>query len=365
LACAAKWKFQYISDLFIARYTKDNALVWFRNYGGQNAQAWATPNSIDIGLGGEAVVTGYFDGTFDFGRGWVTNDHPANVSRQRGTFLASYSAAGTATWVRGFSPRPDPGLRADSGGLAVAVDGAGNIGLTGLFMGVLDLGGATLRSTNESGSSKDSADIFIAQFTGAGTHSWSHRAGDAFEDRGTAVAFTPTGALVAAGYLAGTTNFGGANLTNPSPTLPGFGTFPERDIFLAQYSGSGAHQWSKNFVPANPDGFHRGQVQSLTTAANGDIILGGAIVNDVNFGGGPLPKTANNLDAYVAKFDVSGAHKWSGRHGAAWDDVTNGVAVNSAGEVFATGYCEKQIGTLPAHPDSAIMPDVFVVKLSS
>jgi hypothetical protein len=351
-------------DLFVARYTKDNALAWVRNYGPQDAHAWATPNAVAVGPAGEAVVTGYFDGTFDFGKGWITNDHAANVTGQRGTFLASYSAAGVPSWTRGFSLRPDPGMLADSGGLAVAVDGQGNVGLTGLFTGMLNLGGSDLKSTNAS-SSKDSADIFIAEFTSAGTHSWSKRFGDAYEDRGTAVAFEPNGALVAAGYYAGTINFGGGALTNPSPTLPGFGTFPEQDLFLVQFSGAGAHQWSQHFVPANPDGFHGGQAQSLAIGGNGDIVMGGTIVNDVDFGGGPLPKDANDLDAYVAKFASSGAHKWSHRYRATWDDVTEGVATNGAGEVFATGYYEKQIGTLPAHPDSAIMPDVFVVKLAS
>jgi hypothetical protein len=99
--------------------------------------------------------------------------------------------------------------------------------------------------------------------------------------------------------------------------------------------------------------------------ASGNIVLGGAIRNDTDFGGGPLPDTSNNPDAYVAKFSAGGAYLWARSFGSQWgDNRTHGVAVNAGGEVFATGSWEEKIESFFPHPDTARTADRFLVKLS-
>ncbi len=205
-------------------------------------------------------------------------------------------------------------------------------------------------------------------------------------DRGLSVAFEPDGSLVGGGYFSGSVNFGGQTLTNPT-IVNGYGTFPEGDMYLVQYSPTGVHQWSKNFVPSDPHGLVT-MATGLATAPNGDIVVGGQIFNSIDFGGGVLSACHINPDndAFVAKFTASGTHRWSHRWGTyPYDDMVNGVAVNGAGEVLAVGKFGKEIdfggndGHLFIHPklDANGKPvlnsdgtpqgleDGFVVKLSS
>jgi hypothetical protein len=82
-------------------------------------------------------------------------------------------------------------------------------------------------------------DIFVAKYAGSdGHHIWSTRFGDVSNDAGNAVAVDATGNVVVTGSFSGIVNFGGGSLTSSAATA---------DIFLAKFSSSGNHVWSKRF----------------------------------------------------------------------------------------------------------------------
>jgi hypothetical protein len=62
----------------------------------------------------------------------------------------------------------------------VAVDGAGNVLLTGDFDGTVDFGGGPLTSAG-------SDDIFVAKLDAQGNHLWSKRFGDSYYQQADAV----------------------------------------------------------------------------------------------------------------------------------------------------------------------------------
>ncbi len=371
-----------LTNVYVARYTKDNALVRVAAYHG-GAQSWANPTAVAVGPAGEVVLTGYMVGTFDFGaQPPARSANDPSITGQRDLFLASWSATGTPNWSKAYSPHASNGRLGDAGAYSVAIDEQGNIGVAGFYKGTMSFGGNTFTSAKECvapdhvadcakkdpSQRKDSNDAFIAEYTGSGGHVWSKAFGGPAEDRSYAVAFEPNGALVAAGLFTGTVDFGGGPLTNRfQEQLPGglnYGASWESDIFLVQYSGSGAHQWSKHFVPT---GFANNSAlpQALTVAPNGDLLLGGSVQRDVDFGGGPLNWSgeAANDDAFVARFTATGAHRWSRRFGTwPYEDRTKGVAVNAAGDVTAVGSWTKQIG--PLGPKDESLEDIFVVRLS-
>src|SRR5678815_18543 len=68
-------------------------------------------------------------------------------------------------------------------------------------------------------------------------HFWSQRFGGTGDDLGLAVAVDGSGNVVVAGTFQNVANFGGGNFTSA-------GSY---DIFLAKYSASGVHQWSRRF----------------------------------------------------------------------------------------------------------------------
>src|SRR3954464_8572990 len=352
-----------LSNVYIARYTKDNALVRVDAYHGANTQSWANPTAVAVGPAGEVVLAGYMVGTFDFGTAQPAKSANQPGDGRRDLFLASWSASGAPRWAKNSSPGASDGRSADAGVSSIAVDAAGNVGVAGFYKGTMNLGGGTFTSTLECiapdhvaqcaqrspSQRKYSYDILMAEFTAAGAHIWSKAFGSPAEDRAYVVAFEPNGVLVAAGLFAGTVDFGGGPLTNRFHEQQGpydYGASWESDIFLVQYSSAGAHQWSKHFVPSD-FAFVSGMPQALTVAPNGDLVLGGSISRDVDFGGGPLPWSgeAPNDDAFVARFAATGAHKWSRRFGTwLFEDRTKGLVVHGGGEITAVGSWSQQIG---------------------
>ncbi len=68
----------------------------------------------------------------------------------------------------------------------------------------------------------------------------------------------------------------------------------------------------------------------------------------------------HNLDAFAAKYTSAGAHVWSSRWGAAWDDRANGVGVDANGVAIVAGSSGGTIGGMISHG----LDDGFVVAVS-
>ena len=58
------------ADLFVAAYSPANAHVWSRRYGATNTQSGS---AISVGSNNRIVVAGYFTGSIDFGSGLKNN----------------------------------------------------------------------------------------------------------------------------------------------------------------------------------------------------------------------------------------------------------------------------------------------------
>lgn len=118
---------------------------------------------------------------------------------------------------------------------SVAVDGTGNVLLTGAFAGTVDFGGGPLTSAG-------AYDIFVAKFDSAGNHLWSKRFGDASAQYGQSVAVDPAGNALLTGYFAGTADFGGGPLTSGGAN----------DIFVAKLASVGT-TYSVGGIAEQPD----------------------------------------------------------------------------------------------------------------
>jgi hypothetical protein len=136
-------------------------------------------------------------------------------------------------------------------GYAVAYDSSGDLIVTGEVGPGVNLGGGVLPCTG-------SRNPVLAKFTAAGAHMWSQCfAGGLGSGGGTAVAVDPNGNILVTGNLYGTVDFGGGPLTSAG----GF------DIFVAQYTATGAHMWSKRFGGTTADAMvGETDSESLSTA---------------------------------------------------------------------------------------------------
>lgn len=77
--------------------------------------------SIAVDGAGNAIVTGTFQGTASFGGSALTSEGATEV------FVAKYGAAGTHVWSMRL------GGWNDDGGMGVATDASGHVGVTGYF----------------------------------------------------------------------------------------------------------------------------------------------------------------------------------------------------------------------------------------
>ena len=251
--------------------------------------------------GTNVVLAGHFSGSIDFGLGLLSG-----VGSDNEIFLAKLGLDGTTTWAKRFN-----GGSAGSSSNGVATDADGNVLVTGWFNGSIDFGGGPLVSAG-------GTDIFLAKFDKTGAHLWSQRFGDpAVEQGGMDVKADQAGNVVVEGYLTGSANFGGGSLS-----AVGSGT---RNLFVAKFTPSGTHVWSKVF---GGSGGATGAILAVDTM--GGVLLTGAFGDSIDFGGGPLAgSTLAKGDMFLAKLTSAGAHVWSHHFGGPTSKWAVGVGVAS------------------------------------
>ncbi len=251
-------------DIFVVKFTSDGSYLWSKSFGDTLYQR---PTNIAIDAARNVVLTGYFDGTVDFGGDSLESKGYSDI------FMAKFASDGSHLWSNSFG---DKHLQFPEG---VAMDHSGNIVLTGGFTGTVDFGGGTLTSAGD-------FDIFVVKFTSGGFHLWGKRFGGVYHQFGAGIATDAAGNVVVGGYIDGTVDFGGGALTSAG----------DYDIFVARFTSGGTHLWSKNFGDAD--------VQILTGVAvdaTGKVLATGWFRSTVNFGGGTLT-SAGEEDVFVAKF---------------------------------------------------------------
>jgi hypothetical protein len=257
-------------DIFVAKLSANGAHLWSRRYGGP---AMDLGNAVAADGGGDAIVTGSFQGVVDFGGGSRTSAGYHDI------FLLKLDAYGNHAWSHGF------GGAVNDHGHGVAVDGGDNVLVTGEFRGTADFGGGPLTSAGNE-------DIFVARYNAGGTHQWSRRFGDAyFAQAGFDVAADADGGAVVTGWFWGTADLGGGMLVSAG----------EKDAFIAKYDTVGAHQWSGRFGDTGWDaGF------GLDTDGAGNVAVTGAFEVSVDFGGGTLVNPGGPsfgcTDIFVVKY---------------------------------------------------------------
>jgi len=265
-------------------------------------------------------------------------------------FVAKYSGtSGAYLWANiliGF---------ATDVGRGVAVDANGNVIVVGSFqMYAMDATGNILLT------SAGGSDIFIVKYSATGVRQWIKGLGGPSEDIAYGVAVDSAGNIVVTGAFAGTVDFGGGPLTSA-------GSY---DLFLAKYSPTGAHLWSKSLGSTDLDTAYAVAVDR-SVGSNGlpvdNIVIAGAFQGTSSFGGAPLT-SAGLRDILVAKYSSAGTHLWSKSFGSTADDIAYGVAVDASGNAFVTGYFQGTVdfssglggGTLT----SAGVVDVFLLSLA-
>jgi FlgD Ig-like domain/Beta-propeller repeat len=320
-------------DIFVAKYDANGAHLWSQRFGGpgdDKALAVALDGS------GNIFVTGYFNGTVNFGGGNLVTAWGNDM------FLAKYNASGAHQWSQRFGGVS--GEVGNAAGIAVAVDGSGNVLATGDFNGTANFGGGNFASAGN-------LDIFLAKYNANGVHQWSQHFGSFFDDSGAAVAVDGSGYIFMTGFFNHLVDFGGG----------AFDTGAGSDVFLAKYDANGVHQWSRSFGNA-----YDAHGTGLAVDGSGNVVVTGGFSGTVDFGGGGIASAGFSTDIFLAKYNTNGVHQWSKRFGGGNVDVGSAVAMDGSGNVVVTGSFENSVyfgGNLGW--SSAGASDMFIARFSA
>jgi hypothetical protein len=339
-------------DAFLVRYDDAGNQVWARQFGGTGDEfIWTVASDLD----GGAVLAGYTESDLAGFNGW------------RDAFAARYDASGTQLWVRQFGT-----VRSDiardiilwrdpataQSGLYITGNTAGdlagpNAGSNDVFLAALHPGtgstlwsrqfgsdlselgrGLALDTTTQppgvyivgdtygalpgGGGSAGGLDIFLTRFDSAGNQLWTRQFGSSAADFGFAIAEDGVGGVFVAGATAG------------DLAAPNAGSY---DAWIARYDSSGNRLWIHQFGTPQWD-----EVFTLTSDGAGGVYAAGGTEGSL---GRPNPGAS---DAFIARFDHSGAMQWLTQFGTGSPDGAVSLARRPAGGAFVAGYTDGALG---------------------
>lgn len=244
-------------DIFALELSSDGTPLWARAFGSAGLD-YAL--GAAVGPDGTIALSGSFEGVIDLGGGPLT-------SEDEDAFVVVLDAGGAHRWSRRFG-----GASHDLAD-GIAIGGAGDIAVGGLFSESIDLGGGPMFA-------EGAFDAFVASFDATGAHRWSRRFGgpDAMTYF-TRIGADGAGNVVGFGTFTDSITLGGVAVH----AAPGSGSSTAEDLFVVKLDPGGSEAWSRTF---GGPGIERPFGLAITAA--GGVVLTGDFQGTVDFGAGSL-----------------------------------------------------------------------------
>ncbi|WP_460473558.1 Ig-like domain repeat protein, partial [Emticicia fontis] len=301
-------------DILVAKFNSSGVLQWAKRAGGTgDDRAYSLAVS-----GTEVYVTGSFAGTANFNTPSASGSNELVNSGSDG-FIVKYNVSGDVQWIK----------RTGGSGRGITLSGT-DIYVTGDFAGTANFNNPSASGSNELVSAGLS-DVYLAKYNTSGDIQWVRRGGGT----GTEISY---GAIVASGsdiYIAGafesTSNFNTpSNGATNAVTSAGVS-----DIFLAKFNSSGVCQWARRGGGTNND-YAYGVAVMGTDVYVGGVFLGTANFNTPSASGTFEIVDVLNGDAFLAKYNASGAIQWVKRAGGLYLEGATDIKTSDT-NIFMVG----------------------------
>jgi hypothetical protein len=265
---------------------------------------------IAVDTTGNAYITGNTDGDLDGNTNAGRND----------IFVSKYDGIGTRIWTKLL------GTAGYDHGRGIAVDPNGNAYLTGSTNGDLE-GNAFVGSY----------DIFVSKYDTDGTRLWTRQLGTTESDHSYGIAVDPSGNVYITGFTEG--------------DLDGNANAGYRDIFVSKYDTDGTRLWTRQLGTTEAEYGY-----GIVVDPSGNAYITGKTHGD-------LDGNANtgNEDIFVSKYDTNGVLQWTSLLGTAGNESGSGIAADSNGNVYITGYTN---GDLDGNTNAG-GEDIFISKFNT
>ena len=278
-------------DIYLSKYASDGTLLWQIGIGSANNDQ---VSAIATDTGGNILMSGRFQGTFDFDPSdsvQITSSNPSNALEG---FLARYNGeTGALMEYRDLTSGGSIDIR------SIRIDQYNDVFIGGQFSQAVDFdfGGGTYPQT----SFQNSGDCFVGRYYGDLQLIWMNIIGS----QTPAIDFISDIALGSDGFVYSTGMLGGT-----ADILPGAGVFnltAVSDAFLIRYSqNDGSLSWGFSIGGTSLD-----IGNSLLVGDDGGIVLAGSMNSssmdvDPGFAINTLTKTGSNAAPFLLKYTANG-----------------------------------------------------------
>jgi hypothetical protein len=340
------------SDAYMSKFNSEGEFQWVQTWGGATWDDDASASRVCVSKSGRVYVAGWFDGIIDLDPGPGEDIHtgPTGVST---CFLSAFDSDGNYQWGVVWGPSeawdmicdsqenvyitgaaggdcdydPGPGTDIWSGrayltkfspsgehlwarawepehnvqGNGVAVDGSGNVYVSGFFYYATDFDpGPGVDEHTAVGL----PDAFLSKFDSEGNYQWArnweNNGYDEWSDYTGTCAVDASGDIYVAGAYSATVDF------DPGPGVEEKNHFADGDLYLSKFDPQGEFQWVDTWGQSS--GLH----DVVMDVALGDpplVYLTGMFDKDADFWPGPEEdwhKVHETLDAFLTRIPLDG-----------------------------------------------------------
>jgi hypothetical protein len=220
-------------------------------------------------------------------------------------------------------------------GYAVAVDGSGNLYVTGRSSASWN-GPNGESPLHAFAGPSGQGNIVVLKLNSTGAYQWHTFAGGDLTDAASDIAIDGSGNLYVAGYT-------GSSWNGPSNESPLHAYSGANDFFVLKLNSSGTYQWHTFYGSVDED-----FGSEISLDASGNLYVTGSCGSSWDGPGGEIPLNAftgsGNADAsvftesiFVIKLDSSGAYQWHTFYGSNETDIGNSLVVDDSGYVYVGG----------------------------
>ncbi|HRJ30130.1 MAG TPA: SBBP repeat-containing protein [Cyclobacteriaceae bacterium] len=300
-------------DAFLVKFNSSGGFQWSVDYGGSG-------NDYGSSVSTDATGNIYLAGTTNSTTGISSSGHQNTFGGGTfDSFLAKFNPQGVRLWATYYG-----GTGSDSG-RDVTTDGSGNVYLAGTTQSfsAIAIGG-------HQNSNSGAGDAYLVKFNTNGERQWATYYGGTSYDEGSSVGTDEAGNVFLAGSTASTTNISNNSHQN---TFGGGGEDPS-DAFLAKFNTNGTRLWATYYGGSGDD-----YANAIATDSEGNIYMAGTTQSTSAIASGGHKNTYGGgiSDAFLVKFNTSGARQWGTYYGGTSDDTGYAVATDNSGNVYLGG----------------------------
>ena len=293
-------------------------LDWAKKFGGAYDDLGY---SIAADASGNVYTTGSFRDSFDFDPG--TTRFAMTSLGEADIFISKLDASGKFVWAKKIG-----GIKTEAG-YAIALDGNGNIYITGGFQGTVDFDpGTGVKSLTAGGTTMD---IFVAKFDPSGNLSWAKSIGGVTNttDYGSSIAADASGNVYTTGFFYATVDF------DPDAPVVNLSSSGNSDVFILKLDATGKFAWAKNIGSSSADA-----ARSISVDGAGNVYTTGSFTGTADFDPGSTESkltSAGGTDIFISKLDASGKFVWAKNMGGSSDEEGTSIVVNASGISYTIG----------------------------